>query len=378
MEIWNREQLYAEIWESPLIKVAPKYGISAVALGKICRKLQIPLPGRGYWAQKEFGKAAAQTPLPEGKDVSVLRRSQINPDASNSKDSAEFSADDPEVLLIIATGKKDFGHYLKSERHALVSRAAKALNRARTDDRGVLVPKGDESILNIRVSKNSLERGLQIINAIILALEEEGFPITVTPNGQTTSVRTLGQDIPFALVERLIMNRTEVKRGSWTDTVTQYRPSGELEFRFGSSGYGWSKKVSDGKIKKLENTVSECVGKLMRHARHLRIEQEKFEQYQAECRKKELEREELARQISEEEKKLKDLDSWVTNWDRAGKIREFVVALRKVWAEQGHDVSPESAKGQKLAWMTQQADRLDPMLESPPSILDRKKELSYW
>jgi hypothetical protein len=47
METWKREELYAEVWERPLVKVAPKYGISAVALGKVCHKLQIPLPGDG-------------------------------------------------------------------------------------------------------------------------------------------------------------------------------------------------------------------------------------------------------------------------------------------------------------------------------------------
>jgi hypothetical protein len=34
METWNREELYVEIWEQPLIKVATKDGISAVALGQ--------------------------------------------------------------------------------------------------------------------------------------------------------------------------------------------------------------------------------------------------------------------------------------------------------------------------------------------------------
>jgi hypothetical protein len=57
MEMWDREQLYFEIWETPLIKLAVKHGISAVALGKVCRNLQIPLPGRGYWTKKEFGKS---------------------------------------------------------------------------------------------------------------------------------------------------------------------------------------------------------------------------------------------------------------------------------------------------------------------------------
>ena len=38
-----------------MVKAARKYGISAVMLGKVRRKLQ-PLPGRGYWIKKEFGK----------------------------------------------------------------------------------------------------------------------------------------------------------------------------------------------------------------------------------------------------------------------------------------------------------------------------------
>ena len=49
METWNREELYAEVWEQPPVKVAPRYGNSAVAPGKVCQKLQIPLPGGGYW-----------------------------------------------------------------------------------------------------------------------------------------------------------------------------------------------------------------------------------------------------------------------------------------------------------------------------------------
>ncbi len=56
METWNREELYAEVWEQPLVEIAQKCGISAVMIGKVCRKLQIPLPGRGYWTKKEFGR----------------------------------------------------------------------------------------------------------------------------------------------------------------------------------------------------------------------------------------------------------------------------------------------------------------------------------
>jgi hypothetical protein len=74
METWNRQELYAEVLEQSLVKVAAKYGVSAVALGKVCRELQIPLPGRGYWTKKEFGKPVEELPLPEAKTVPIIHR----------------------------------------------------------------------------------------------------------------------------------------------------------------------------------------------------------------------------------------------------------------------------------------------------------------
>ena len=46
-------------------KLAPKYKVSDVALAKTCRKLKIPLPGRGYWAKLAAGKSLrGRPPLP--------------------------------------------------------------------------------------------------------------------------------------------------------------------------------------------------------------------------------------------------------------------------------------------------------------------------
>jgi hypothetical protein len=75
---------------------------------------------------------------------------------------------------------------------------------------------------------------------------------------------------------------------------------------------------------------------------------------------------------------VEELEIWVTNWKRAQEMREFIIALEKVWEKAGHDLSREAQKGQRILWMNQQADRFDPMLPSPPSILDRKGELNQW
>jgi len=45
---WNRDELYEKVWAAPVIKVAKEYGVSDVAVAKACRKLKVPLPGRGY------------------------------------------------------------------------------------------------------------------------------------------------------------------------------------------------------------------------------------------------------------------------------------------------------------------------------------------
>jgi len=59
---YDRETLYEEVWSKPAQQVAKKYGISDVALGKNCRKLRIPLPGRGYWNKKKAGKPVPKRP----------------------------------------------------------------------------------------------------------------------------------------------------------------------------------------------------------------------------------------------------------------------------------------------------------------------------
>jgi ankyrin repeat protein len=63
---YDREKIYEEIWSEPIQRVAKRYDISDVGLAKVCKKLNIPRPGRGYWAMKAAGKPIPKRPpLPE-------------------------------------------------------------------------------------------------------------------------------------------------------------------------------------------------------------------------------------------------------------------------------------------------------------------------
>ena len=50
---YDREELYEKVWKVPLRTLAKEYGVSDIALAKTCRKLNVPVPGRGYWAKRE-------------------------------------------------------------------------------------------------------------------------------------------------------------------------------------------------------------------------------------------------------------------------------------------------------------------------------------
>jgi hypothetical protein len=63
---YDREQIYQEIWAEPIQHVAKRYNLSDVGLAKVCRKLNIPRLGRGYWAIKAAGKVVPKQPPTSG------------------------------------------------------------------------------------------------------------------------------------------------------------------------------------------------------------------------------------------------------------------------------------------------------------------------
>jgi hypothetical protein len=52
----TRSELYELVWSEPMSTLAPKYGLSDVGMAKICRRLRVPRPWRGYFARKDAGQ----------------------------------------------------------------------------------------------------------------------------------------------------------------------------------------------------------------------------------------------------------------------------------------------------------------------------------
>jgi hypothetical protein len=74
----DRDKLYEEVWAEPMTKVSKRYEISDVALAKACKKLDIPVLERGYWARVAHGQKPKRTPLPK-RSKDTPQQSEVHP-----------------------------------------------------------------------------------------------------------------------------------------------------------------------------------------------------------------------------------------------------------------------------------------------------------
>lgn len=68
---FRRAELYREIWEISLSKVAAKYQVPASKLKEACEKANIPLPTNKYWGDLSVGKPVTPIPLPDSSHAEL-------------------------------------------------------------------------------------------------------------------------------------------------------------------------------------------------------------------------------------------------------------------------------------------------------------------
>ena len=341
-ETWNREELYKDVWEQPLTKLQSKYGVSNVAIGKACRKLKVPLPGRGYWARVAAGHKVKQVPLPEFQGAPVVQRMKTEDSPKPTTDSS-----DPELAQIA----KVKSHPLtpRTEQHRLVESSAGLLKRARTDDYGRTEPPTERPCLDIRVSKELLDRALILMSTTVFALEENGFPVKIEKGSTTAHI--FGQDIKFAIGEDLRVKETRKAQG----LPHTYERSGNLAFEISAYAEKCRKRWADGKTQRVENMLSDCVAGLMLVARTRRNWQEGIERQHEEWERK-------AKERAEHKRLSGELDDWMAGWQKAKQIREFVSAVERFCVANGEPASPDSPRGKWITWALRYADAFDPLV----------------
>lgn len=381
----TRRELYQQLWSEATTRVAKRYGLSDVGMAKLCRKHDIPRPPRGYWAKKRFGKAPPQIPLPNPEpDYEIQLRNPSECRISSprlNQDVQERVAQEKEREPKITVAESLRGS------HRLISEANQQLQRADTDDNRLIVPpKG--AVLDIRVSKSSLRRSLLIMDALLKALEQRGFVLGPGPNVTILDVR-----VGFGMTEQLETQREQPQEhdldGPYTfghsRFYTKRVPTGRLVLRIHDADAYWAhgcrQSWRDGKKQRLEDRLNSVVSGLVEVAARRKEHEAKLERQARERREQERQRQEEARRRAEKREQIKAEQARVNvllqqaeNWRKSQVLRNYIETARLQHLSEHGRIEEGSDFARWLGWAVQQADRLDPLVDSPPSILDEPVE----
>lgn len=388
----TREELYDQVWSKPMRRIATLYRISDTDLAAVCLKHNIPCPPKGYWARKKLGTAPPPTPLPDTgdnpevtlRDHGSCRISPPAPQATVNKASGEEKRREEPIVV---------GETLRGA-HALVSQANQELQAADTDEHHlIIVP--EKASLCIRVSKTSLRRALLIMDAILKGLEDRGYQVEAGP-----MVRIPNAHLSFNITEALDTQREQPEEHDLSGYYefghsrfnTKRLPSGRLILSI-EGGYwanGYRKTWRDADKQRLEDRLSHFVAGLLRIAARKKEYEEEQKQRAQEQReqerrqKEETERRAEKRRLFQAEKaRLDSLMHEVECWAASQSLRRYIDARRQKHLNDHGAIGLGSEFADWLRWAVQQADRLDPTVASPPSILDEPvpeepKPWSWW
>lgn len=196
----SRETLYVEVWSEPVTEVATRYGLSDVGLVKICKKLFIPVPGRGYWAKLKAGRPTRRLPLP------ALPAGVYPPVGPTPLTEEELAIRSSVRSVLLKTRQEQPPIVVPNELvdPLPVIRTTAARLRQRdgwSDPAGVRgAPK---EVLNIQVTRDCLDRALRLMDTLLKALQSSGFTARVDTEKGATLLVGRSTTLAIALSERV-------------------------------------------------------------------------------------------------------------------------------------------------------------------------------
>lgn len=204
----SREALYELVWSKPMLQIAEEIGVSSSYLARVCTEMRVPRPARGYWTQRELGKAPEQPMLPPerpgdvtkwevGSSIGTLQRTA-------KKAECERPISDPPQTESRKRGRpKNKPENLGV--HRLLRDVRPLFLKSRPSDSGLLQP-SKRMLVDIVTSEALLDAALTTANGLFNALAARGHQVV------------LGQTFPKMKRLQLLVHEVE-KKNNYTQPV---------------------------------------------------------------------------------------------------------------------------------------------------------------
>lgn len=166
----SRDKLYEEVWAEPMVVVAARYGLSSNFLGRVCERLNVPRPRRGYWAKAAVGRAPSRPALPGARPGDELEwiRGRAEPGSK-----ALPAPPAPAEASAASTRRR------RSGPHDLTAGAHDHFTSGRESEEGYLRP-NKKNLVDLFVSRAALSRALSLASALFFALDDRGHRVVLS------------------------------------------------------------------------------------------------------------------------------------------------------------------------------------------------------
>jgi hypothetical protein len=412
--VLSREDLYELAWSKPISELAKDFGISDVGLAKRCKRLGIPLPGRGYWARVDAGQTPYRPKLPKREeqwhDQSALTvgPSQFTPVKATLATLTAVPFENPNANVVPAQIAALALVPAATVLETLAPVKRTALHEKHSRVRDLAFNRGERNgpIIPMSVTESTLERALLLADRLLRAAVSLGWnfadseilkkkaeeeaerirsqygrhapPTPSKPEFPEGRLWVEGEEVAFRIEEKLREeSRTPTaaelarEKREWgyhaprkvsvaTDHLRVVRLDGDYRYR-GPQRHSWY----DRKGKPVEDQIKDILLgfyelALLEKDRRAKAEQEAREGAEA----KRLEEERSARQEANA-KLIKQLETDAGAWHRARYLRRYVRAVRRQVGSSAIEACYLNTTLDYLAWAERYLDQLDPLSRAP-------------
>jgi len=246
--------------------------------------------------------------------------------------------------------------------HHLVEKAKKCIDKSSLD-KGCFI--GRLTGLDIRVSPDSLDRALSIMDTLIKGLETKGAEVVIIKEDykSRTCVRVSGETLAIDMYEKINI----VKKGQDQHGFNRYDyiPNGNLVLRIKDVPYGVRSEWKDGERKKLGACIDSFINGILLAAEQQKTNRLKREQEHREWEENERRGEE-EQKIRQQEQALFDiLEKEAMGWHKSKIIRSYIEAATAAHIQKNGKVELGDEFNKWRIWASQQADYVDPLVVEP-------------
>lgn len=381
---YNREKLYEEVWSKPVVEVALQYGVSDVAIHKVCKSLNVPAPPRGYWAKLRAGEKVEKIPLPATKGITEKTGLKTFDDIVVSyipQHELSFLTEMERQKVLLSAQQIQMPdenirlHKKIMAYNSVVKEWNKKDSKPEGAQRSFNNYSDSPSFLAGVISKEALPRVYRILDALYRQVESLGGSVnddlSLQIRNEHVSIKVAeAQDETKHQMTRIeaqeVLIYEDAKRHNrWASEPKirkyDYIFNGKLRICIRKSRY-----FRDSEKEKVESRLGDMLIELYEESEVVRKNREALEEEQrkeAEVRRL---REELKIRYNEEVDKTISLTNMAQDYDAACKIRAYTSAL-----ELSENMDDKIAAW--IDWAKKKADWFDPTVASTDELFGKRE-----